>query len=393
MSMPPRSRTGSGPLIAGTLIVAVIVIALVAVLRRRASRRSGCGTASSRSATRPRSTDRALSDASRCTTSCSTSRSRSSSLVEGVIVFTAFRYRRKPGDDELPPQTHGNNLVEIIWTVDPARSSSPFLFVLSWQTPQHGRRQVAHGRRPRPGGRRALPVAVRLPRRRRQPGARRSRCSTQLLPVGRGRRPGPAGRRADPDHLQLQDVIHAFYVPQVPVQARRRAGEAQHLRLHRRRRRAPTAASAPSCAARSTARCCSTSTPSDRPTFDAWLAEARSTKASATPPPAAVRRAVRRAAGQGDVVQFERQGHRRSRPTRCTAPAGAPFTIHFDNDDARPAQRRDQGRQSAPQVFKGDDHHRSPARPDYQVPALSRPATTSSSAPVHPNMTGTLTVQ
>jgi cytochrome c oxidase subunit II len=39
--------------------------------------------------------------------------------VEGFIVYAIFRYRRKPGDDVLPEQHHGNNLVEIIWTAIP----------------------------------------------------------------------------------------------------------------------------------------------------------------------------------------------------------------------------------------------------------------------------------
>ena len=37
--------------------------------------------------------------------------------VEGFIVYAIFRYRRR--DDRLPEQTHGNNLVEIIWTAIP----------------------------------------------------------------------------------------------------------------------------------------------------------------------------------------------------------------------------------------------------------------------------------
>src|SRR5918997_4604595 len=39
--------------------------------------------------------------------------------VEGFIVYAIFRYRRRPGDDTLPVQHHGNNLVEIIWTAIP----------------------------------------------------------------------------------------------------------------------------------------------------------------------------------------------------------------------------------------------------------------------------------
>jgi cytochrome c oxidase subunit II len=39
--------------------------------------------------------------------------------VEGFILYAIFRYRRKPGDDVLPEQHHGNNLIEIIWTAIP----------------------------------------------------------------------------------------------------------------------------------------------------------------------------------------------------------------------------------------------------------------------------------
>jgi len=40
-------------------------------------------------------------------------------LVEGVLLYAIFRFRGKPGDPE-PHQTHGNTIVEIIWTVIPA---------------------------------------------------------------------------------------------------------------------------------------------------------------------------------------------------------------------------------------------------------------------------------
>jgi cytochrome c oxidase subunit 2 len=40
-------------------------------------------------------------------------------LVEGVLLFILFRFRRKKGDAGLPAQTHGNNALEIGWTVAP----------------------------------------------------------------------------------------------------------------------------------------------------------------------------------------------------------------------------------------------------------------------------------
>jgi cytochrome c oxidase subunit II len=51
-------------------------------------------------------------------------------LVEGLILWAALRYRRR--DDTLPPQFHGNNLLEISWTVGPMIIVA-VLFVLSFQ--------------------------------------------------------------------------------------------------------------------------------------------------------------------------------------------------------------------------------------------------------------------
>jgi cytochrome c oxidase subunit II len=39
--------------------------------------------------------------------------------VEGFILYAIFRYRRKPGDNALPPQLHGNTTIEIVWTAIP----------------------------------------------------------------------------------------------------------------------------------------------------------------------------------------------------------------------------------------------------------------------------------
>ncbi len=51
-------------------------------------------------------------------------------IVGGLIVGFAIRYRRKPGDDELPPQIHGNSTIEIVWTAIPTLIVL-ILFVLS----------------------------------------------------------------------------------------------------------------------------------------------------------------------------------------------------------------------------------------------------------------------
>ncbi len=41
-------------------------------------------------------------------------------LVEGLLIWIVIRYRRRPTDTELPPQTHGSNPFELLWTIIPA---------------------------------------------------------------------------------------------------------------------------------------------------------------------------------------------------------------------------------------------------------------------------------
>jgi cytochrome c oxidase subunit II len=41
-------------------------------------------------------------------------------IVEGLLLWIVFRYRRRPNAEGLPPQTHGSNLLEVLWTLIPA---------------------------------------------------------------------------------------------------------------------------------------------------------------------------------------------------------------------------------------------------------------------------------
>jgi cytochrome c oxidase subunit 2 len=56
-------------------------------------------------------------------------------VVEGLIVFSAFRFRRKAKDSSEPVQVHGNTKAEIAWTILPALIVVT-LFVLALQTLQ-----------------------------------------------------------------------------------------------------------------------------------------------------------------------------------------------------------------------------------------------------------------
>ena len=129
-------------------------------------------------------------------------------VVEGLILWTVLRYRRRPGDDELPPQTHGNTLAEALWTIIPTIIVA-FLFVISWGT-LNGVESLS-----------ATPeLKVRAFAAQFQwqfdyyDESGENIVYTQLVPQGEG---GGMALPVDQNVrivLESRDVIHAFYVPQ-----------------------------------------------------------------------------------------------------------------------------------------------------------------------------------
>ncbi len=93
--------------------------------------------------------------------------------------------------------------------------------------------------------------------------------------------------------------------------------------------------------------------------------------------------------GTGAVVDITAQNIA-FQQTAVSAPANAPFTIHFDNQDASTMHNVVIKDGSGNEKFSGD-LVTGPAQVDYQVPALPAGTYTFVCA-VHANMTGTLTV-
>jgi cytochrome c oxidase subunit 2 len=318
-------------------------------------------------------------------------------VVEGLIVWTVIRYRRKPDDDTLPPQTHGNAVAEIVWTVVPTIIVA-FLFVVSWQTlntveavsatPDHKIRAVAgpfqwtfeylpaDWEPQEPGG--AAPPAP---------------LYTEFVPVRSGDAGGlnvPAGRSVKL-YLDSPDVIHAFYVPQflfkrdvVPGrtnvfefnvderfvdqtfngQCAELCGSGHRVMLFTVHAMAPAA-------------------------FDAWLQE-QAESAPESPPPAASGDPGAPSGEPGAAagiplvakdIAFDQ--------TALTVPADAPFQIDFDNQDASIPHNVEIKDGAGATVFNGEIFP-GVAKMTYDVPALPAGSYTFLCT-VHPNMTGTLT--
>jgi cytochrome c oxidase subunit 2 len=301
-------------------------------------------------------------------------------LVEGLIIWTVIRYRRKPGDDVLPAQTHGNNAAELVWTIVPS-IIVVFLFVVSWQTLN------------------AVDTAAANPQTQIRAIAGQFQWQfdyldddgqtvlfTQNLATGDdGGMVVPAGRTIRLT-LVSNDVIHAFYVPQFLFKRDVVPGRTNQFDFN------VNESDAGQTFRGQCAELCGSGhrimlfdvhakTAGD---FDTWLQD-QIAQASATPAP--------RPSGEAGVTLEVSALNVAFEQASLTASAGAPFQIAFDNKDAgvphNVAIHRDSP--TGEEVIKGAIFS-GPAKQTYDVPALNA-GPYAFICTVHPNMTGTLTVQ
>ncbi len=301
-------------------------------------------------------------------------------LVEGLIIWTVVRYRRKPGDDTLPPQTHGNKIAEIVWTVVPTLIVI-FLFVISWQTLNA---VDTHSAEPQ---QRIRAVAGQFQWQFDYLSADgKTILYTQLVPTGEdGGMVVPAGRTVQLT-LVSQDVIHAFYVPQFLFKRDVVPGRVNSFEFK---------VSDKEAGQTFRGQCAELCGVGHRimlfevhaltgAEFDTWLA-AKVAIPNATPPPAPSGEAGPTINVTASGVKFEQ--------TTISAPAGKHFRIEFENKDA--GTPHDvvirEGSPTGKEVFKGELFN-GVARKTYDVPALPA-GTYAFVCTVHPTMTGTLTVQ
>jgi cytochrome c oxidase subunit 2 len=302
-------------------------------------------------------------------------------VVEGLIIWTVVRYRRKPGDDALPAQTHGNNVAELAWTIIPTIIVA-FLFVISWQTLN----QVDTASASAQTKIRAVAGQFQWQFDYLADDGQTVKY-TQNLATGEG---GglyiPAGRDILLS-LTSQDVIHAFYVPQflfkrdvVPGRVNKfdfKVNESDAGQTFRGQ-------CAELCGAGHRIMLFEVHalSPAD---FDAWLAQAIAEADAKSPPAPSGQAAGPTLQVSALNIAFEQTG--------LNAPAGTPFKVDFDNKDKGVPHNVAIHKDSATgqEVFKGDIFN-GPDKRTYDVPALDA-GTYAFVCTVHPNMTGTLTVK
>lgn len=311
-------------------------------------------------------------------------------LVEALIVWTVVRYRRRPGDDTLPPQTHGNNAAEIVWTVVPTLIVA-FLFIVSWQTLN------------------TVEAVSANPETRIRAVAGQFQWTfdyldengenvvyTEFLPTGKdGGLVVPAGRTVLLS-LESPDVIHAFYVPQFLFKRDVVPGRVNTFEFVVEEEFAGQTfrgQCAELCGAGHRAMLFDVhaKTPAD---FDAWLqgkidaATASPTPLSSAEPGTSGQPGPSAPTGEGptlDVsalnIAFEQ--------AELSVPADTPFRIRFENKDPNIPHNVEIKDAGGASLFQGEIFNGVDTR-TYDVPALAA-GSYSFVCTVHPNMTGTLT--
>ena len=300
--------------------------------------------------------------------------------VEGLIVWSILRYRRRPGDVDLPPQTHGNNFVEVLWTLIPTVIVL-YLFAISWDTLNKvDATSVAQGQQPDV---QIHAIAGQFQWQFEYLDAQGKHLATQTKPIGDGGGMAvPVGKKVYVT-LSSGDVIHAWYVPRFLFKRDVVPGQTNHFEF------TVDPAEAGQTFRGQCAELCGAGhrvmlfevkamTQSD---YDAWLAKLVET-ANATPPPAPSGAPVLNLDAKN--VSYDKKD--------LEAKADAPFVIAFKNDDPSSITHDVDIRDAGGTVLQSQDTIAGGSTANYTYTPLAA-GTYTFFCSIHSNMTGTLTVK
>ena len=293
-------------------------------------------------------------------------------LVEGLLIWIVLRYRRRPADGSLPTQTHGHNLLEIIWTAIPALIVTG-LFVLTLDTLAEIERVDAQ-----PG---SVVVDVTgfqwqwtfdYPNEGLSFTGAGAQGPTMAVPVGERVRV----------RLHADDVIHSFYVPQFRYKKDVLPGRVNEFDMLVTEPGSYTGQCAEFCGL-SHYEMFFTVEAMSRADYDAWVVEQQQApEPTASPPPDA---AVVEVTSISITEGFE--------PTTLTAPADSAWVVQLTNADPNvPHDFAVRGANADGSDWQGDPDAPGGGSATYQPPQLGA-GTYEFYCSLHPaTMVGTLNV-
>lgn len=290
-------------------------------------------------------------------------------LVEGLLLVIVFRFRQRPTDDGLPAQTHGHNLLEVLWTLIPALIVTG-LFVLTVDRLGEIERLDA-----------SPAVTIEVEGFRWQWTFRYPDEGVELTGVGtEGPVMGLPVNETVRIRLQAADVIHSFYVPEFLYKKDAVPGRTNEFDVVVKRAGTYTGQCAEFCGL-SHYQMAFTVQAMERPDYDAWLTEQQAVEPGASAPPGAP---VIEVASISVTAGFD--------PAELTAPADVPWVVHLTNSD--PAVPHDFSIRAANpdgSDWLGDPDAQGGQEATYVPPPL-KAGEYEFYCSLHPNMIGTLHV-
>jgi len=293
-------------------------------------------------------------------------------LVEGLLIYITLAFRRRRTDTELPKQTHGSNMLEILWTVVPAITVT-LLFIAVLITLNEEAEASA--------GTPALVIDV--------TGFQWQWTfdyATEGLSFTGTGNTGPVMALPVNEQVRIRlhatDVIHSFYVPQFLYKKDVVPGRVNEFDV---------VVNDPGIYSGQCAEFCGlahaemnfTVQAMTRTDFDAWVTEqqqARPTAGPSAPPGAATVNVTSVSVTQG----FD--------PSTLTAPADTPWVVNLTNSDAAvPHDFAIKAANPDGTDWLGDPDAPGGGSAVYQPPPL-RAGTFTFYCSIHPNMIGTLNV-
>ena len=294
-------------------------------------------------------------------------------LVEGLLIFITIRFRRRPTDTELPPQTHGSNPLEILWTIVPTITVTVlFIAALITLTEKYETRAATPG----------LVIDV-------------TGFQWQWTFDYKDQGLSFTGSGINGPHMAMpinetvrirlhaNDVIHSFYVPQFLYKMDVVPGRINEFDVM---------VTKPGIFGGQCAEFCGighadmqfTVEAMDRAAFEAWIVEQQQAEPTGQPsaPPGA---ATIQVTSVGVLEGFD--------PKTLTAPANQPFVINLTNSDTTaPHDVAIRGANPDGSDWQGDPDAQAGGSASYQPPPLAA-NTYEFYCSIHPNMTGTLQVE
>jgi cytochrome c oxidase subunit 2 len=292
-------------------------------------------------------------------------------IVEGLLLFISFRFRRRATDTGLPTQTHGSNPLEILWTVIPAITVTALFIAALMTLNQEAEASAAD----------TPDVVIDVTGFQWQWTFEYPDAGVALTGTGRN---GPTMGLPINERVRIRlhatDVIHSFYVPQFLYKKDAVPGRVNEFDVVVEQAGTFGGQCAEFCGLSHTDMLFTVQA-MPRADFDAWLVDQQQAQPSLPPPPSGA--PTVQVTSVGVVEGFD--------PTTLTVAADSPWVVHLTNaDPAVPHDFAIRGANPDGSDWQGDPDAQGGGSATYQPPPLPA-GSYEFYCSIHPNMTGTLT--